>query len=109
MKKLILSVLVSLPFGVLQAECQNLDFIKEHLPEIKTAFQTDQDTLNIENKAYKLDYGPEGHVVKDFLNGNFEGYRIYRVEKKDGAQFCKYVVYDPETHVRGSFFLNAVK
>lgn len=108
MKKLVLSLVVA-PFSLMAAECPNLDQIKAHMPLIKESFVKDSSEVTLSGKNYTLTRGPEGKVIDDFLNDSFDGYRIYRVEKKDGSQVCKYVVYDYRTHARGSFLLNEVK
>ena len=108
MKKLVLS-LVFAPFTLMAAECPNLEQIKTHMPMIKDVFAKDTNKVTVSGKKYTLTRGPEGKVIDDFLNDEFDGYQIYRVAKKDGTPLCKYVVYDPKTHARGSFLLNDVK
>lgn len=108
MKKFVLSLVLA-PFSLSAVDCPNLTQIKANMPLIKDVFAGDTHEVTVSGKNYTLTRGPEGKVIDDFLNDEFDGYQIYRVAKKDGTPLCKYVVYDPKTHARGSFLLNDVK
>ena len=108
MKKLLICLVVT-PFTLMAENCPSLDQIKANIHLIKDAVAKEAGEVTVSDKHYALFRGPEGKVIDDFLKNEFDGYQIYRVAKKDGTHVCKYVVYDPKTHVRGSFLLNEVK
>lgn len=109
MKTLLFSLITAAPFSLLATDCINLPQIKVNLPAIKEAFDKDRGIVMINGKTYAISRGKEGKVIDDFLNDKFDGYQIYRVEKKDGTLLCMYVVYDQKTHIRGSFLLKPTK
>lgn len=108
MKKFVIGLTFA-PLSLMAVECPTLTQIKAEILQIKGAFAKDTSEVKIAGKKHTLTRGPEGKVIDDFLDDSFDGYRIYRVEKKDGSPICKYVVYDHKTRARGSFLLNEVK